>query len=90
MFKNIKNIFFLLSFSSFLILITVFYFSDENVSSTNKSRTLFLEKVNSDIQNLPLLKSDTDNIIEYSDDVEIFKKKRKNYKFFDLLKIKDE
>ena len=90
MFKNIKNIFFLSSFSFFLILITVFYFSDKNVSSTNKSRALFLEKVNSDIQNLPLLKSDTGNIIEYSDDVEMFKKKRKNYKFFDLLKTKDE
>jgi len=37
---------------------------------------------------LPLLKNDTNNIIEYSDDIEIFKKEKKRYKFWELLKSK--
>ena len=37
---------------------------------------------------IPFLKSDTINIIEYTDDVEIYKKKKKKYKFFDLIKNK--
>ena len=56
----------------------------------NKSRALFLNNINVDIQNLPYLKNDTNNIVEYTDDLEIFKKKRKKYKFFDLLKTTNE
>ena len=90
MLKNIKYIFFLLSISIFLILIGIFYFSEENIKAMNKSRALFLNNINVDIQNLPFLKNDTDNIVEYTDDLEIFKKKRKKYKFFDLLKTTNE
>ena len=90
MLKNIKYIFFLLSISIFLILIGIFYFSEENIKAMNKSRALFLNNINVDIQNLPYLKNDTNNIVEYTDDLEIFKKKRKKYKFFDLLKTTNE
>jgi len=90
MLKNIKYIFFLLSISIFLILIGIFYFSEENIKAINKSRALFLNNINVDIQNLPYLKNDTNNIVEYTDDLEIFKKKRKKYKFFDLLKTTNE
>jgi hypothetical protein len=37
------------------------------------------------ITNLPLLKNDTSDIIQYKNDVEVFKKKKKNYTFWDLL-----
>ena len=36
-------------------------------------------------QSLPLLKNDTINIIEYSNDIEIYKKKKKNYTFWNLI-----
>ena len=85
MLKEIKNIFYLLAFFIFIILTTSFYFSDQNVSATNKSRSLYSVKLNNDTQNLPLLKSDTRDIIEYRNDIEVYRKNKKNYKFWDLI-----
>ena len=85
MLKKIKNIFYLASFLIFIILITRFYFSDQNIKETNKSRAFYSVKLNNKAQNLPLLKNDTKNIIEYSNDVEVYKKKKKKYKFMDLI-----
>ena len=34
---------------------------------------------------LPLLINDTDNIIEYKDDTEVYKKKKKKYFFWELI-----
>tara|TARA_B100001765_G_C19272140_1_gene236066 strand:+ start:150 stop:413 length:264 start_codon:yes stop_codon:yes gene_type:complete len=86
MLKKIKYIFYLLSFFIFIIVTTSIYFSDQNISKTNKSRSLDSVKLNNDTQNLPLLENDTSNIIEYRNDVEIYKKNKKNYKFWDLIK----
>ena len=85
MLKNIKNIFYLGSFLIFLILTTKFYFSDQNIRKTNKSRSFYSVKINNNTQNLPLLKNDTNHIIEYINDVEIYKKKKKKYTFWDLI-----
>ena len=86
MIKIIKNIFFISSLILFVILITTFYFSEKNRISTNKSRSIGLSDNFKNIEDLPILKNDTDNIIVYSDDVENFKKNKKKYKFFELIK----
>ena len=83
--KNIKNIFYLASFFIFIILTTRFYFSDKNIRETNKTRSFYSVEKNNNSQNLPLLKNDTKNIIQYSNEVEIYKKKKKKYTFFDLI-----
>ena len=85
MLKKAKNIFYLVTFFIFIISITSFYFSDQNVSKTNKSRSIYLVDLYNDTQNLPLLKNDTGDIIEYRDDIEIYRKNKKNYKFWDLI-----
>ena len=85
MLKNIKNIFYLGSFFIFIILTTRFYFSDQNISEINKSRAFYSAELSNNIQNLPLLKNDTKNIIEYSNDVEVYRKKKKKYTFFGLI-----
>jgi CHASE3 domain sensor protein len=85
MFKKVINLFFLLLFLFFTILTITFYFSDENVRKTNKFRSLYSINLNKMINNLPLLKNDTSDIIQYKNDVEIYKKKKKNYIFWDLL-----
>ena len=85
MLKKIKNILYLGSFFIFIILTTRFYFSDQNIRETNKSRSFYSAELNNNIQNLPLLKNDTNNIIEYLDDVEVYKEKKKKYSFFDLI-----
>ena len=86
MLKKIKNIFYLISYIIFITFIIVFYFSDENIRSINKSRSLSYENLNKKIKNLPLLENDTANIIEYTKDSEARRKKKKYYKFFDLIK----
>ena len=85
MLKKIKNIFYLSSFFIFIIFTTRFYFSDQNIRETNKSRSLYSVKLNNNTQNLPLLKNDTNNIIEYINDVEVYKEKKKKYTFWDLI-----
>jgi len=85
MFKKVINLFFLLLFFIFTILTITFYFSDENIRKTNKFRSLYSINLNKMINNLPLLKNDTSDIIQYKNDVEIYKKNKKNYIFWDLL-----
>ena len=83
--KNIKKIFYLASFFIFIILTTRFYFSDQNIRKTNKSRSQYSVKLNNNTQNLPLLRNDTNNIIDYINDIEVYKKKKKKYTFWDLI-----
>ena len=85
MLKKIKYIFYLISFFIFIFFTTSFYFSDQNISSTNKSRSFYSEELTKSLQNLPLLKNDTSDIIEYKDDIEVYKKRKKNYIFWDLI-----
>ena len=85
MLKNIKYIFYLGSIFVFIILTIRFYFSNQNIRETNKSRSFYSVELNNNTQNLPLLKNDTKNIIEYLNDVEVYKKKKKKYTFFGLI-----
>ena len=75
--RKIKNIFYLGSFFIFIILTTRFYFSDQNIRETNKSRSFYSAGLNNNMLNLPLLKNDTSNIIIYKTELEEFKKKKK-------------
>ena len=86
MLQKIKIIFYLGTFFIFIVLTTRFYFSDQNIRETNKSRSFYSVESNNKTQNLPLLKNDTANIIEYIDDIELYKKKKKKYTFWDLIK----
>ena len=85
MVKIFKNIIFLGSFILLFVFILIFYFSEENIKKINKSRTFLSVKEENNFD-LPVLSSDTDDIIVYSDEVEEYKKKKKKYNFFDLIK----
>ena len=69
MYKKIKNIFFLIFFLTFIFLVTKYYFSEQNVIFTNKSRSSYLSALNDDKNNLPVLENDTSNIIVYINDL---------------------
>jgi len=84
--SKIKNILFYIIFTIFSLSILYYYFSDKNIINTNKSRTNYKINMRQNFEDIPLLKSDTIDIIEYSSDVEKYKKNKKKYKFFDLLK----
>ena len=65
MLTKIKNIFYLASLFIFIALTTSFYFSDQNIRATNKSRSFYAVKLLHDALKLPLLANDTKGIIEY-------------------------
>jgi len=90
MYMKIKNIFFLITFFTFIFLVTKYYFSEQNIIFTNKSRSSYLLKLNNGKNNLPVLKNDTNNIIVYINDLEDFKNKRKKRFWEKLISNKNE
>ena len=63
----------------------MYYFSEKNQKITNKSRSMYMYQLSTKNLDIPILKSDTNNIIEYKDDIEIYIKEKKYYKFWDLI-----
>ena len=90
MYKKIKNIFFLVIFFAFIFFITKHYFSEQNIIFTNKSRSSYLASLKNDENNLPVLKSDTYDVIIYINDLEDFKNKRKKRFWEKLISNKNE
>ena len=90
MFKKITNVFFLISFITFIFLVTKYYFSEQNLILTNKSRSSYSLTLRRYESNLPLLKNDTNNIIIYKNGLEEFKNKRKKRIWEELITNKNE
>ena len=84
MIKEIKYLFYLLVLSIFIFLVINYYFSDYYEKKSNRKISNFLDNFNSKNIDLPLIKSDTKNIIEYkiNSDQMINTKQRK---FWDLI-----
>ena len=85
MIKEIRYLFYLVVLSIFIFLVINYYFSDYYEKKSNRKISNFLDNFNSKNINLPLIKSDTKNIIEYkiNSDQIINTKQRK---FWDLIK----
>tara|TARA_B100001123_G_C15152071_1_gene963888 strand:+ start:865 stop:1128 length:264 start_codon:yes stop_codon:yes gene_type:complete len=77
MLSKFKNITFLIILITFIFIIVKYYFSEENIKFTNISRSTYSAMTNDNNDKLPVLKSDTNNIIVYKNDLEEFTKKRK-------------
>ena len=88
--KKIINIFFLISFITFIFLVTKYYFSEKNLILTNKSRSSYTLNLKKYETKLPILKNDTNNIITYIDDLEEFKNKRKKRIWENLISNQNE
>jgi hypothetical protein len=88
--KKIINIFFLISFTTFIFLLTKYYFSEKNLILINKSRSSYTLAIKKYEDNLPLLENDTNNIINYIDDLEEFKNKRKERIWENLISNQNE
>ena len=83
MLKEIKYLIFIVIISLFLFFTGKYYFSDENIKNSYRSYKNIYEKVKIYSKNLPLLKNDTENIIEYVKQTD--KKKKKKFNFWKLL-----
>ena len=77
----------------FIILVIIFfgstykyYSSNKNIKNKEFNRNNINQLVNDKISNLPILKNDTDNVIEFSDGFSNEIKNDKLRSFWDLLK----
>ena len=84
MIKELKYVFYIIIIFFFIFFISRYYFSDDYKKKSYRSLNLLDDKINIFSENLIILESDTNNIIEY---VEHQKdKNKKKYHFWELLK----
>jgi len=83
MLKEIKYLIFIVIIALFLFFTGKYYFSNENIKNSYRSYNNIDQKIKDYSKNLPLLKSDTENIIEYVKQTD--KKKKKKFNFWKLL-----
>jgi uncharacterized membrane protein YvbJ len=83
MLKDIKYLIFIVIILLFLFFTGKYYFSDENIKKSYRSQKNIDEKIKNYAKNLPILKNDTNNIIEYVKQSD--KKKKKKFNFWKLL-----
>ena len=83
MLKEIKYLIFIIIIALFLFFTVKYYFSDENIKNSYRSYKNIDQKIKDYSKNLPLLKNDTENIIEYVKQTD--KKKKKKFNFWKLL-----
>ncbi len=70
----------------FFLSIYKYYSSSKNAEFKGFNRNNINEIINTKISNLPILKNDTNNVIEFNDGYSNIKKKEKQRRFWDLLK----
>ena len=83
MIKELKYVFYLITVFLFIFLTVKYYFSDENKKKFYRLIQDLDNKVENYAINLPLLKSDTENIIEYVESN--VDQNKKTYHFWKLL-----
>ena len=83
MLKEIKYLIFVVIIILFLFFTGKYYFSNEHIKKSYRSYKNIDEKIKVYSKNLPLLKNDTENIIEYVKQTD--KKKKKKFNFWKLL-----
>ena len=85
MLKEIKYVFYLLTIFFSIFFVVKFYLSEDNIRQSNKVIFQYKNHSNNKFSNLPIIKNDTKDIIEYQNEIEEFKKKKQR-KFWDLIK----
>ena len=88
MLKEIKYLIFLLIISLFIFFILKYYFSDINKKKSYRLLNNINEKISLYTEKLPILKDDTKNIIEYTE--ENSNKKKKKFNFWKLLENNEQ
>jgi hypothetical protein len=83
MLKELKYFFFILIIFIFIFFIGRYYFSDQNKKNIYRSINKMDQNIVKLSENLHILKSDTDNIIEYIENDKT--KEKKKYYFWELL-----
>jgi len=89
MLKEVKYVVYLLTIFFFIFFVIKFYLSENNIKWSNKVILQYQNKLDKKFINLPIIKDDTNDIIEYTREIEDFKNKKQR-KFWDLLKTSEK
>ena len=81
--KELKYLLYISTIFGFFIFVGNYYFSDENIKKSYKSTKLYDNEIIEYSSNLHILKSDTEDIIEYVGNT--LNKDEKKYRFMELL-----
>ena len=82
MLKEIKYVVYLLTIFFSIFFVVKFYLSENNIKLTNKVMLQYQNELDKKFNNLPIIKDDTNDIIEYTNEIEEFKNKKQR-KFWD-------
>ena len=89
MLKEAKYVFYLFTIFFSIFFVIKFYLSENNIKRNNKVMLQYKNELDEKFNDLPIIKNDTDNIIEYTNEIEEFNKKKQR-KFWDLLKTSEK
>ena len=89
MLKEIGNVAYLLTIFFFIFFVIKFYLSEDNVKWSNKVILQYQNILDKKFISLPIIKDDTNDIIEYTNEIEDFKNKKQR-KFWDLFKTNEK
>ena len=81
--KELKYLLYISTIFGFFIIVGNYYFSDENIKKSYRSTKLYDNEIIEYSNNLQILKSDTEDIIEYVGNT--LNKDEKKYRFWELL-----
>ena len=85
MLKEVKYVVYLLTIFFFIFFVIKFYLSENNIKWSNRVILQYQNLLDKKFINLPIIKDDTNDIIEYTSEIEDFKNKKQR-KFWDLFK----
>ncbi len=89
MLKEVKYVVYLLTIFFFIFFVIKFYLSEDNIRWSNKVILQYQNILDKKFISLPIIKDDTNDIIEYTNEIEDFKNKKQR-KFWDLFKINEK
>ena len=89
MLKEVKYVVYLFTIFFFIFFVIKFYLSENNIKWSNKVILQYQNILDKKFINLPIIKDDTNDIIEYTNEIEDFKNKKQR-KFWDLLKTSEK
>ena len=89
MLKEVKYVVYLLTIFFFIFFVIKFYLSENNIKWSNKVILQYQNILDKKFINLPIIKDDTNDIIEYTSEIEDFKNKKQR-KFWDLFKTSEK
>ena len=89
MLKEVKYVVYLLTIFFFIFFVIKFYLSENNIKWSNQVLLQYQNMLDKKFINLPIIKDDTNDIIEYTSEIEDFKNKKQR-KFWDLLKSSEK